>query len=294
MSGFREHRIGTASRWLAAAVCLAAASYAAYVATAWLRYGKVTRPDSDDQDVLLDQFMPAYDVAERHHVRIGAPAAVTFQAASDMYLERSTIVRAIFKAREWIMRSHAVREPEARAFLDQMRAIGWGVLAEIPGREIVMGAVTRPWTADVVFRPLPPDQFAAFAEPDYVKIAWTLRADPIGAAASIFRTETRVVTTDRTARAKFRRYWAFASPGIILIRWASLGPLKGEAERRSVPFAHTMPSRRVSDDGAEQPADRRRDRHGQRTPERDAAGAHRCRRTAGARGQRAEGGKRQE
>lgn len=234
MSGFREHRIGTAGRWLAAAVGLAAASYAAYVATAWFRYGKVTRrPDNDDRDVLLDQFMPAYDVAERHHVRIGAPAAVTFQVASDMYLERSAIVRTIFKAREWIMRSHAVREPEACGFLDQMRAIGWGVLAEVPGREIVMGAVTRPWMADVVFRPVPPDEFAAFAEPDYVKIAWTLRADPIGAAASIFRTETRVVTTDRAARTKFRRYWAFASPGIILIRWASLGPLKAEAERRS-------------------------------------------------------------
>jgi hypothetical protein len=134
--------------------------------------------------------MPAYDVAERHHVRIAAPAAVTFQAASEMYLEQCTIVRAIFKTREWIMRSHAARKPEVRAFLDQMRAIGWGVLAEVPGREIVMGAVTRPWMADVVFRPLSPDQFAAFAEPDYVKIAWTLRADPIGAAASIFRTET--------------------------------------------------------------------------------------------------------
>jgi hypothetical protein len=234
----RWRKAGSAGRWLAAAVGLAAASYAAYVATAWFRYGKVTRRPDDveddvEQDALLDQFMPAYDVAERHHVRIGAPAAVTFQAASEMYLEQSTIVRAIFKAREWIMRSHAVREPAIRAFLDRMRAIGWGVLAEIPGREIVMGAVTRPWMADVVFRPLPPDQFAAFAEPDYVKIAWTLRADPIGAGASIFRTETRVVTTHRAARAKFRRYWAFASPGIILIRWASLGPLKAEAERRS-------------------------------------------------------------
>jgi len=233
VSGFRENRIGAAGRWLAAAVGLAAASYAVYVATAWFRYGKVTRPSDDDQDALLDQFMPAYDVAERHHVRIGASAAITFQAASEMYLERSPIVRAIFKAREWVMGSHAAREPEVRAFLDQMRAIGWGVLAEIPGREIVMGAVTQPWMADVVFRPLPPAEFAAFHEPDFVKIVWTLRADPMGPAQSIFRTETRVVTTDSAARAKFRRYWAFASPGIILIRWASLGPLKAEAERRS-------------------------------------------------------------
>ena len=95
-----------------------------------------------------------------------------------------------------------------------------------------MGAVTQPWMADVVFRPLPPDEFASFQEPDHVKIVWTLRADPVGTEASIFRTETRVVSTDPAARRKFRRYWAFASPGIILIRWASLGPLKSEAERR--------------------------------------------------------------
>jgi len=65
-----------------------------------------------------------------------------------------------------------------------------------------------------------------------VKIVWTLRADAIGANASIFRTETRAVATDPAARAKFRRYWSFLSPGIILIRWASLGPVKREAERR--------------------------------------------------------------
>ena len=52
-----------------------------------------------------------------------------------------------------------------------------------------MGAVTQPWQANVVFRPLPPEQFAAFNEPGYVKIAWTLRADSDGAAESIFRTE---------------------------------------------------------------------------------------------------------
>jgi hypothetical protein len=226
-----RQRIGTAGRWLAGGAGIAAASYAAYVATTWYRYGR--QRGGGAGDALLDRFMPAYDVAERHHILIDAPANVTFQAAADMYLEQSAIVRAIFRAREWIMRSHAAREPEPRPFLEQMRAIGWGVLADVPGREIVMGAVTRPWMADVVFRPLPPDEFAAFDEPDYVKIAWTLRADPLDAAASIFRTETRVATTDPAARAKFRRYWAFASPGIILIRWASLGPLKAEAERRA-------------------------------------------------------------
>lgn len=96
-----------------------------------------------------------------------------------------------------------------------------------------MGAVTQPWEANVVFRPLPPGEFAVFDEPDYVKIVWTLRADPIGADVSIFRTQTRAVATDAAARAKFRRYWSFVSPGIILIRWAALKPLRADAERRA-------------------------------------------------------------
>lgn len=177
--------------------------------------------------------MPSYEVVERHHVRVGAPAEVAFAAATEMDLQQSPVIRTIFKAREWTMGSHAARGPVPRGLLAQMQAIGWGVLAEVPGREIVMGAVTQPWLADVVFRALPPDTFAAFDEPDYVKIVWTLRCDPIGDAQSVFRTETRVSTTSPTARAKFRRYWSLVSPGIILIRWMSLGPVKAEAERRT-------------------------------------------------------------
>ncbi len=120
-----------------------------------------------------------------------------------------------------------------RELLPLVQSLGWGVLKEVPGREVVVGAVTKPWEANVVFRALPPDDFAKFHEPGWVKIAWTLRADPVGAEESVFRTETRVVTTDRAARAKFRRYWAFVSAGIVLIRWMMLGPVKAEAERRA-------------------------------------------------------------
>ena len=71
-----------------------------------------------------------------------------------------------------------------------------------------------------------------FATPGYVKIAWTLRADPTRIGGSIFRTETRAVATDADARRKFRRYWSFLSPGIILIRAAMLPAVKRDAERR--------------------------------------------------------------
>ena len=112
-----------------------------------------------------------------------------------------------------------------------MKAIGWGTLAELPERQVVMGAVTKPWEPNPVFRPLPPDQFAAFAEPDYVKIAWTVAVTPTPDGGSLFRTETRAVAIGAAARRKFRAYWALLSPGIILIRSVMVRALKAAAER---------------------------------------------------------------
>jgi hypothetical protein len=224
----------SAAASLAVSVGFGVAAYLGYVGTAWLRYGKVRQPAaSDETDALVDRFMPAYEVAERHHVRVAAPAAITFSAASDLELTQSAVIRAIFKTREWVLRSRPDGVARPRTLVAQMKALGWGVLAEIPDHEIVMGAATQPWEANVVMRALPPDEFAAFHEPGYVKIVWTLRADPTGSAESVARTETRVSTTDPTARAKFRRYWSFFSPGIILIRHIALGLLKKEAERRA-------------------------------------------------------------
>ena len=118
-------------------------------------------------------------------------------------------------------------------------AIGWGVLAD-QGHEIVLGAVTRPWEPNPVFRDLLPREFAGFAEPGYVKIAFTLRADPIDEVTSIFRTETRAMATDMDARVSFRKYWAIVSPGVALIRRAMLVPIKANAERQFVPAGESV------------------------------------------------------
>jgi hypothetical protein len=157
---------------------------------------------------------------------------VTLAAAKEQDLFDAPLVAAIFKGRELILGGTPARRT-TQGLLVETLSLGWGVLAEVPGREIVVGAVTKPWEANPTFRALPPAEFPAFAEPDYVKIAWTLRADPVDDATSRFLTETRAVATDAGARTRFRRYWAFLSPGISLIRWSSLGPMKTDAERRA-------------------------------------------------------------
>lgn len=225
--------IRSTGRVLAAGAAIAASIYGVHAAVTWSRYGRIPKPDERERDELLDRFMPAYEVVERHHIRIAAPAALTLAAAREQDLLQLPLVRVIFKAREMILRATPDDRPQPHGLLAATLAFGWGILAEVPDREIVVGAVTRPWEPNVTFRALPPDDFAAFSEPGFVKIVWSLRADPDGNDASIFRTETRAVATSADARARFRRYWAFVSPGVASIRYLSLGPLKRDAEQRA-------------------------------------------------------------
>lgn len=220
-------------RGAAAATAVAAGAYAAHAAVTWSRYGHAARPNPDEHDELLDRFMPVYDVVERHHVPVAAPARVTLAVARDIDLFDAPVARALFRPRELIFRATPDTRSRPRGLLAEVQSLGWVVLAETPGRELVVGAVTRPWEANVTFRSVAPEAYLAFNEPGYVKIAWTLRADATGAGSSIFRTETRALATDPQAAARFRRYWSLLSPGIFLIRLAMLGPLEAEAERRA-------------------------------------------------------------
>ena len=219
-------------RLTATAIGVAAAAYATYVFVTWRQYGRPAPAPPDEQDVALDHFMPLYDIAERHSVRVAASAAKTFAAARQIDLLGHPAVRAIVRAREIVLGAGHEPASPSRGLIEDMQSLGWVVLAETPGREIVMGAITRPWESNVRFTGVPGNAFAEYAPADSVKIAWTLRADPIDASRSVFRTETRAVATDPAARAKFRRYWALLSPGILLIRRVTLTQVRRAAERR--------------------------------------------------------------
>ena len=216
---------------LAAAAAIASAAYGVYVAAAWLGYGRARKRRRAGGEPLLDRFAPDYDVCERHQIAIAAPPDVAFEAVKQMELEGSPPVHAIFKARELIMGAKADTTPRPRGLLAWAKAIGWGMLAERPDRQVVMGAVTKPWEPNPVFRALPPETFATFAEPDNVKIAWTVAVSPTADGGSLFRTETRAVAIGPAARRKFRLYWSFLSPGVLLIRSIMVRALKTAAER---------------------------------------------------------------
>jgi hypothetical protein len=217
-------------RMLGGAAAAAGLGWAGYAAVAWSRYGKTAAlPKSEGP---LDRFMPTFEVRELHETEVAAPPDVTYESALALDLERSPLIRAMFRGRELLMGAAPVQKRE-QGFLREILAVGWGVLAEEPGRAMVFGAVTQPWHADVKFRAIPPDEFAAFSEPGYARIAWGFWVAPLGAATSRFVTETRVMTTDPASRARFRLYWAVFSPGIRLIRHETLRLVRADAERHA-------------------------------------------------------------
>src|SRR5690242_18127841 len=124
-----------AARWLAIGVGGAVAVYGAYVGVTWLRYGRGAPPRRAEEDPLLDRFIGRYEIVERHHIRVAAPAAVTLAAARELDLQGSALSRAIFKAREVILGAAPAERVGPRGLMAEMRAIGWGLLAEVPGRE---------------------------------------------------------------------------------------------------------------------------------------------------------------
>jgi hypothetical protein len=147
-------------------------------------------------------------------------------------LQSVGLIRLIIRTRAWLLRARQSPRPPSRGIIADMVAMGWGVLLDEPGRLFVAGATCEPWRADVVFHPVPPEQFRDFAPPGQVKIAWTLEVEPLGPALTRLVTETRAVATDPPSRVRFRRYWRVFSPGILAIRWVLLGTLKRQAERR--------------------------------------------------------------
>jgi hypothetical protein len=180
---------------------------------------------------LLDRFISTPDVRGRHEITIHAPADLVMSVALNFEIESIWLVRTLFRLRAMLLGARMPAREQRLGLIAQMQELGWKCLDEELGHFFVAGAACKPWQADVVFSPVADGLFAAFAEPDQVKIAWTLEADALGPGLTRFATETRVVATDERAHAKFRRYWRKFGVGIVLIRLVLLPAVRRRAER---------------------------------------------------------------
>jgi hypothetical protein len=77
-----------------------------HIARTWYGYGK--SKNGGYVDAILDRFMPVYEVRERHEIEVAAPVVDTYEAARALEIDRSGLVRAIFRGRE-LERAEGVR-----------------------------------------------------------------------------------------------------------------------------------------------------------------------------------------
>lgn len=181
--------------------------------------------------MLIDRYLPDFDVHERHHTLVDAPPEETYAAVRRLDLTRSRTVRRLLAARAIPGMIRARRRPRRESLtIDDLTRGGFVILEEEPGTEIVLGVVGRFWSAQPGVRRIEPSEFAGYDEPGVAKAAWNFRVESISDERSVVITETRVRCTDVEGRRKFVLYWAVMGPFSAVIRRRALGLIKQDAE----------------------------------------------------------------
>jgi hypothetical protein len=174
--------------------------------------------------MLLDEFVPAWDVRTIHATEVAAPPEAVYEAVKRLDLGGSPINRVLFLARG--LGSHRSIK------LSDLMARGFVLLGEDPPRELVLGLVARPWTLMGGVRRLDADGFRGFGQPRYARIGWSFDVRPSGRTSRLL-TETRIRCTDAASRRKFRWYWRLIGPFSGVVRREALLLIKRDAERGS-------------------------------------------------------------
>ena len=170
--------------------------------------------------MLIDSFAPNPDAVETHCININASPEVVYRALRTADLGGSLVIKFLLALRslpEFILHPFRSLPRDQRITLQTLIDAGFGVLAEQPGKEIVLGVSGKFW------RPtgnLSPFNRADFDEPvaqGLARAVWNFQVDGINDQTTL-STETRVICGDRRSRRKFRAYWFFVRPFSGLIR----------------------------------------------------------------------------
>lgn len=174
--------------------------------------------------MLVDDFLPVYDVSDSVATVVEADTAATWNALMDADLievsDRRPLAGALGALRilpevlSHLLHGELPPQPPARLRLRDLGHIpsekgGWVVLGERPGEEIALGLVGKFWRPVIEYAHVPAERFRDFAEPGFAKTVYSLAVRPVDGRRSLLSGVMRVATTDEHARRWFRRYWTF-------------------------------------------------------------------------------------
>ncbi len=200
--------------------------------------------DTTTSELLVDKYLPTYDVSLAEHLIVDADVETTWQALCGLDLAQvhTPLLDAAFFVRdvpsrwaEFMGRERKERPPlpELKLGGDAPSLEGWLGLGRTPKREIAFGAIGKFWQSDIAWydvTDLSPEGFATFDEEGWGRIAANFTLLPYGTKRTLVTYEARTATSDPDSAAKFGRYWAVVRPFVGHIMRAALRELRKGAE----------------------------------------------------------------
>src|SRR5713226_8861728 len=149
--------------------------------------------------MLIDSFAPSPDAVEAHHIAIAAPPDVVYRALWTADLGRSPIIKLLLALRSLPdFATHPGRTlPRNQPItLETLIDSGFGVLAEQPGKEIVLGVSGRFWRPTGNLSTFNRADFDAPVPAGLARAVWNFHVEAVNGPTTLV-TETRITCGDR-------------------------------------------------------------------------------------------------
>ncbi|MEK7724780.1 MAG: hypothetical protein AAB336_10555 [Acidobacteriota bacterium] len=170
--------------------------------------------------MLIDDFMPKYDFAETHGIKISASVENIFMALNEADLCESWIIRGLFFLRGL---------PTEKMTLKDMRSIRFETLGKTVNKEILLGLAGKFWTIKGQLQKVNSNNFIGFNKKSFAKAVWSFSINGDGNENHL-ATETRIQCLDDESLKSFGFYWRLIKPFSGLIRNEMLKTVKKKAE----------------------------------------------------------------
>jgi hypothetical protein len=197
--------------------------------------------------MLVDDFLPVYDVSDSVAVVVRADAATTWGALMQVDLidvgRRRPMVAVLGALRvlpeivSHLLHGELPPRPPKQMRLRDIAQIssgegGWVLLGERPGDEIALGLVGKFWRPVIAYAKVTAETFREFVEPGYAKTVYSLSVRILDERRTLLSGIMRTATTDEYARRWFRRYWTFGVGSGAHVLVAGLIDVAAEAAER--------------------------------------------------------------
>ncbi|HKP37228.1 MAG TPA: hypothetical protein VJT71_10235 [Pyrinomonadaceae bacterium] len=182
--------------------------------------------------MLIDSFAPNPDAVEIHSIVINAPRPTVYLTLKTADLGGSPLIKFLLALRSLpAFIGNPCRAPRNQEItLQTLVESGFGLLAEKPEEEIVLGVTGRFWRPSGNVSPFKRADFDLPVPAGFARGVWNFSLSETAPGQTILRTETRVTCGDAASRRKFLAYWLIVRPFSGLIRLIMLKRVRKVAE----------------------------------------------------------------